>query len=106
VNADNIYIGKTTPKVVVDLFQEQFEKDFELFLSLRHKELVSGGSMVLTFAGRKPEEMPMQGGVARVWEVLSQALEYLVHKVHYTYNKLNTRVIKEYQNIIINCIVY
>ncbi|CAD6226445.1 unnamed protein product [Miscanthus lutarioriparius] len=80
VNADNIYIGKTTPKVVVDLFREQFEKDFELFLSLRHKELVSGGYMVLTFAGRRREEMPMQGGVARVWEVLSQALEYLVPK--------------------------
>jgi len=82
VNADNIYIGKTTPKVVVDLFREQFEKDIELFLSLRHKELVSGGCMVLTFAGRRREEMPMQGGVARVWEVLSQALEYLVPKVH------------------------
>ena len=50
-NADNIYIGKTTPQVVVELFREQFEKDFELFLTLRWKELVSGGRMVLTFAG-------------------------------------------------------
>ena len=85
VNAVNIYIGKTTPQVVVKLFREQFEKDFELFLTLRCKELVSGGRMVLTFAGRKRGEMPMHGGVARVWELLSEALQHLVQKVHYYY---------------------
>lgn len=84
MNAGNIYIGKTTPQVVVKLFREQFEKDFELFLTLRHKELVSGGRMVLTFAGRKRGEMPMHGGVARVWELLAEALQHLVQKVHYT----------------------
>lgn len=88
VNGDNIYIGETTPKVVADMFREQFERDFDLFLSLRHKELVPGGCMVLTFVGRKQDEMPMQGGVARVWEVLSQALQFLVQKVqYYTYNR-------------------
>ncbi|CAN6231403.1 unnamed protein product [Urochloa humidicola] len=80
VNGGNIYIGKTTPQVVVKLFQEQFEKDFELFLTLRYKELVSGGRMVLTFAGRKRGQLPMHGGVARVWEVLSEALQHLVQK--------------------------
>jgi len=31
-----------------------------------------------TFVGQKQGEMPMQGGVARVWELLSEALQYLV----------------------------
>jgi jasmonate O-methyltransferase len=48
VNGGNIYIGKTTPQVVVKLFQEQFGKDFELFLKLQYEELVSGGHMVLS----------------------------------------------------------
>ncbi|RLM80703.1 hypothetical protein C2845_PM12G12430 [Panicum miliaceum] len=80
VNAGNIYIGKTTAQVVVKLFREQFERDFELFLTLRYKELVSGGRMVLTFAGRKRGEIPMHGGVARVWELLAEALQHLVQK--------------------------
>ncbi|OEL16048.1 Anthranilate O-methyltransferase 2 [Dichanthelium oligosanthes] len=90
VNGYNIYIGKTTPQVVVKLFREQFEKDFELFLTLRNEELVSGGRMVLTFAGRKRGEMPMHGGVARVWEVLSEALEYLVHRGRVEKKKLSS----------------
>lgn len=81
VNGGNIYIGKTTPQVVVKLFREQFQKDFELFLTLRYQELVSGGRMVLTFVGRKRGEMPMHGGVARVWELLSEALQHLVQEV-------------------------
>ncbi|KAL6653698.1 hypothetical protein ACP70R_008622 [Stipagrostis hirtigluma subsp. patula] len=90
INEDNIYIGKTTPPVVVKLFREQFEKDFQLFLTLRYKELVCGGRMVLTFAGRKSEEMPMDGGVACVWEWLSKALQYLVQKGRIEKKKLSS----------------
>ncbi|WVZ53036.1 hypothetical protein U9M48_004027 [Paspalum notatum var. saurae] len=90
LNVDNIYIGKTTPQFVVKLFREQFKKDFEMFLTLRHKELVSDGRMVLTFVGRKREEMPMHGGVARVWEVLSEALQYLVQKGRVEKKKLSS----------------
>ena len=57
LNKDNIYITKTTPSFVVKCFQEQFHKDFSLFLKLRHEELVYGGKMVLTFVGRKDEDV-------------------------------------------------
>ncbi|KAJ1275493.1 hypothetical protein BS78_05G139800 [Paspalum vaginatum] len=51
---------------------------------------LSDGRMVLTFVGRKREEMPMHGGVARVWEVLSEVLQYLVQKGRVEKKKLSS----------------
>ena len=81
LNEANIYIGKITPPTVVKLFQEQFQKEFKLFLTLRYKELVGGGRMVLTFLGRKTEAMLLHGEVDSMWELLSKALQSLVQKV-------------------------
>uniref|UniRef100_A0ACD5ZKR4 Uncharacterized protein n=1 Tax=Avena sativa TaxID=4498 RepID=A0ACD5ZKR4_AVESA len=82
LNEGNIYIGKTTPPIVIKMFQEQFQKDFELFLTLRSRELVNGGRMLLTFLGRKSEEMLMHGDVATAFEWVSISLQSLVQKVH------------------------
>jgi hypothetical protein len=41
----------------VTRFKEQFNIDFSIFLKLRHEELVYGGEMVLTFCGRKDEDV-------------------------------------------------
>jgi hypothetical protein len=90
LNEANIYIGKTTPPAVVKLFQEQFLKDFRLFLTLRYKELVGGGRMVLTFLGRKTEEMLMHGEVGSMWELLAKALQSLVQKGLVEKEKLNS----------------
>ncbi|KAF8779679.1 hypothetical protein HU200_002430 [Digitaria exilis] len=79
-NEENIYIGKTTTPTVVALFKEQFQKDFKLFLTLRCKELVSGGR-ILTFLGREGEEMLMHGEVSSMWELLAKALQSLVQMV-------------------------
>lgn len=82
INEENIYIGRTTPLAVVKLFQEQFQKDFKLFLTLRNNELVCGGRMVLTFLCRKTTDiMFVHGGVGSMWELLSEALKSLVQKV-------------------------
>ncbi|TVU10522.1 hypothetical protein EJB05_44059, partial [Eragrostis curvula] len=89
-NEDNIYIGRSTPPSVVQMFQEQFRKDFKLFLTLRHKELVSGGRMILTFLGRKGEEMLMHGDVDSMFELLSVALNILVKKGRVEKEKLNS----------------
>ncbi|CAL4923059.1 unnamed protein product [Urochloa decumbens] len=90
MNEGNIYIGKTSPSTVVKLFQEQFQKDFKLFLTLRYKELVGGGRMVLTFLGRKTEEMLMHGEVGSMWELLAKSLQSLVQKGLMEKEKLNS----------------
>ncbi|TKV95678.1 hypothetical protein SEVIR_9G378400v4 [Setaria viridis] len=90
LNEENIYIGKTTPPSVVKLFQEQFQKDFKLFLTLRCKELVGGGRMVLTFLGRKTEEMLTHGEVGSMFELLAKALQCLVQKGLVEKEKMNS----------------
>ncbi|CAM0908035.1 unnamed protein product [Alopecurus aequalis] len=90
LNEGNIYIGKITPPTVIKLFQEQFQKDFELFLTLRFRELVSGGRMLLTFIGRKSEEMLMHGDVSTVFELVSKALSSLVLKGRVEKEKLDS----------------
>ncbi|CAN6294793.1 unnamed protein product [Urochloa humidicola] len=89
VNDGNIYIGESTPPTVVKLFQEQFQKDFKLFLALRYKELVGGGRMVLTFLGRNTE-MLTHGEVGSMWELFAKALQSLVQKGLVEKEKLNS----------------
>ncbi|XP_047054857.1 anthranilate O-methyltransferase 2-like [Lolium rigidum] len=90
LNEGNIYIGKTTPPTVIKLFQEQFRKDFELFLTLRSRELVRGGRMLLTFLGRKSEEMLMHGEVSSVLELVAKSLQHLVKKGRVEKKKLDS----------------
>lgn len=89
-NEGNIHLGKTTPDSVTNLFKEQFQIDFESFLTLRSKELMSGGRMLLTFLGRKSEEMLMHGEIGTMWELLSESLRSLVLKGRVEKKKLDS----------------
>jgi hypothetical protein len=77
----DIYITKTMSPSMVKLFQHQFQKDFSLFLRLRYEELVSGGQMVLTFIGRKHEDV-FTGESNHLYGLLAQSLKSLVDEVN------------------------
>ncbi|KAF8667888.1 hypothetical protein HU200_052513 [Digitaria exilis] len=79
LNKGNIYIAKTTPPSVVKLYQELFQMDLLLFLKLRHEELVVGGQMVLTFLGRKDEDV-YKGDLNHICGLLAESVQSLVHK--------------------------
>nr|CAB3470203.1 unnamed protein product [Digitaria exilis] len=88
-NGVNIYIATTTPPSVVKLYQEQFKKDFMLFLELRYRELSFAGQMVLTFLGRKNEDV-YNGNMNYLYELLAQSLQSLVEKDLVNQKKLNS----------------
>lgn len=73
----DIYITKTMSPSVVKLFQQQFQNDFSLFLKLRFEELVFGGQIILTFIGRKYEDV-FSGESNHLYGLLAQSLQSLV----------------------------
>ncbi|KAF0903224.1 hypothetical protein E2562_025791 [Oryza meyeriana var. granulata] len=77
LNGGNIYIAKSTPPSVVKMYQDQFQKDMSLFLKLRYQELVPGGQMLLTFLGRKKEDV-LDGDLSHLCALLAEALQSLV----------------------------
>ncbi|KAG8480793.1 hypothetical protein CXB51_025518 [Gossypium anomalum] len=52
-NKGNICMAGSSPSNVVEAYAQQFQKDFINFLSLRSKEILPQGRMVLTFTARK-----------------------------------------------------
>ncbi|KAJ3683014.1 hypothetical protein LUZ60_013241 [Juncus effusus] len=78
-NKGNIYISKTSPLQVVKLYEDQFRKDFSLFLALRFNELVSHGQMVLAFLARKNEDI-LCGELSHLWGLVAEALNSMVRE--------------------------
>ncbi|KAK8276589.1 hypothetical protein V6Z11_D10G210100 [Gossypium hirsutum] len=74
-NKGNIYMARSSPPSVFKAYADQFQKDFINFLSMRSKEIMPQGCMVLTCIGRKnPNPSKEDYG----WELLSKSLLDLV----------------------------
>ncbi|TVU36936.1 hypothetical protein EJB05_18893, partial [Eragrostis curvula] len=88
-NEGNIHITNTTPLSVVERYLKQFQKDVMLFLQLRNEELVLGGQMVLTFLGRKDDNV-YNGSLNYLYDLLAQSLWSLVGKGLVEEDKVNS----------------
>jgi SAM dependent carboxyl methyltransferase len=97
-NKGNIYIGKTSPPLVVKLYQDQFTRDFSLFLKLRFNELVPSGRMVLAFLGRKNKDI-CSGELSTLWELVYESLNSMVVEVVPYYQIRKTQFQKLLKNI-------
>ncbi|PPS04361.1 hypothetical protein GOBAR_AA16309 [Gossypium barbadense] len=70
-NKGNIYMARSSPPSVFKAYADQFQKDFTNFLSMRSKEIMPQGCMVLTCIGRKnPNPSKEDYG----WELISKSL--------------------------------
>ena len=71
-------MARSSPPNVFKAYAEQFERDFSNFLSLRSKEMIPQGRMVLTCIGRKnPNPSNQDYG----WELVAKSLLDLVEEV-------------------------
>ncbi|KAJ9559995.1 hypothetical protein OSB04_005155 [Centaurea solstitialis] len=73
LNKEKLYISKSSPKSVVEAYQQQFHVDFSLFLRSRAKEVIAKGHMVLSFMGRRSPD-PCADEACYQWELLARAL--------------------------------
>ena len=80
-NKGNIYMASSSPPRVLKAYYEQFQRDFSMFLRCRSEELLEGGSMVLTFLGRRSDN-PSSKECCYIWELLAVALNDMVAEVH------------------------
>ncbi|KAK1439164.1 hypothetical protein QVD17_04979 [Tagetes erecta] len=79
INKGNIYLSSTSPESVSRAYFEQFQKDFLRFLRCRSEEVMAGGRMVLTVAGRTTDD-PRDEESNRLWRPFTMALQDMVYE--------------------------
>nr|WAU46224.1 S-adenosyl-methionine 4-1-methyl-2-pyrrolidinyl-3-oxobutanic acid methyltransferase [Erythroxylum coca] len=94
-NKWNIYMASTSPPSVINAYQDQFQKDFSLFLKCRSEEMIAGGRMTLTFEGRKSED-PRSKECCYIWELLAMALKEMILEGMMEEEKLDSFNIPQY----------
>ncbi|KAJ0014845.1 hypothetical protein Pint_20366 [Pistacia integerrima] len=67
INKGNICVAKTSPPTVFKAYNQQFNRDFSMFLKSRAEELVPGGRMVLTTMASFSSDDPLSHlGICRI----------------------------------------
>ncbi|KAK6227858.1 hypothetical protein SCA6_000198 [Theobroma cacao] len=77
LNKGKIYMSKTSPPAVKEAYLSQFEEDFSSVLRFRSPELAPDGRMVLILNGRQSAD-PTEKDICYLWDLLAEALSYLV----------------------------
>lgn len=88
-NKGCIYINDNSPPEIMMAYVEQFKEDFSRFLSLRSKELVKGGKMVLVFLGRDNHNHVDRGN-SFLWKLLAQSFTLLISQGRVEAEKLDS----------------
>ncbi|CBI17473.3 unnamed protein product, partial [Vitis vinifera] len=94
-NKGNIYMASSSPPSVLKAYYEQFQSDFSMFLRCRSEELLGGGTMVLTFLGRRSED-PSSKECCYIWELLAVALNDMVSEGLIDEEKMDSFNIPQY----------
>ncbi|XAR61732.1 Jasmonate O-methyltransferase [Bertholletia excelsa] len=89
LNKGRIYISKTSPSCVAEAYSLQYQKDFCLFLRSRSEEMVAGGRMVLSFAGRRTLDPTVLESCGH-WELLAQAFMSMASQGHMEEEKIDS----------------
>ncbi|KAK8661907.1 hypothetical protein V6N13_091495 [Hibiscus sabdariffa] len=74
-NKGNVYMARSSPPNVFKAYADQFQKDLTKFLSLRSKEIIPQGRMVLAFMARKNADTSNE---YYGWELVAKSLVDLV----------------------------
>ncbi|KAK8493781.1 hypothetical protein V6N13_050340 [Hibiscus sabdariffa] len=74
-NKGNVYMARSSPRNVFEAYADQLRKDFTNFLSLRSKEMIPQGRMVLAFMARENADPSNED---YVWELVAKSLYDLV----------------------------
>ncbi|GLJ48738.1 hypothetical protein SUGI_1027850 [Cryptomeria japonica] len=77
-NKGRIFISEKGPPEVGDAYFAQYQKDFNMFLRARAKEVVEGGRMFLVFGSRPSADKRQYTWASFSWEDLGFAIKDLV----------------------------
>ena len=81
LNKGSIHVGRTSPRGVLKLYQNLFQRDFTLFLRSRSEEMIPSGHMVLVILGNDKNAYSSESRSCSIIELLSITLNSMAQEV-------------------------